>query len=58
MSCEVAAEQFALYMTEAYTQPDIPNCIKDLTTSNHNELVNIISAEVHCQMMSMKELLS
>ena len=57
MSNEMTSEQFALFLMEACKQPDIQNMMKDITTPNRAELADIISAEVHRQMMPMKELL-
>ena len=57
MSNEMNTEQFALFLVEACKQPDIKNIIKDITTPNHAELADTISAEVHRQMMPMKDLL-
>ena len=57
MSNEMTSEQFALFLMEACKQPDIQNMMKDITTPNPAELADIISAEVHRQMMPMKELL-
>ena len=47
-------EQFALFLVEACTQPDM---IKDITTPNHAELADVISAEVRREMMPTKDLL-
>ena len=57
MSNEMTSEQFALFLVEACKQPDIKNMIKIITTPNHTELADIISAEDHRQMMPMKDLL-
>ena len=57
MSNEMTSEQFALFLMEACKQLDIQNMMKDITTPNRVELADIISAEVHRQMMPMKELL-
>ena len=57
MSNEMTSEQFALFLMEACKQPDIQNMMKDITTPHRAELADIISAEIHRQMMSMKNLL-
>ena len=58
MSNEMSAEQFALFLIEACKQTDIQKIMKDITTPNRHELADIISAEVHRQIMPMKELLN
>ena len=52
----MTTEQFAQFLAEACKQPNIKNMINDITP-NHAGLADIISAEVHRQIMPMKNLL-
>ena len=55
MCDQMTSEQFALFLIEACKSPDIQSMIKDIVAPKLDDFKDLISAEVHRQMLPLKQ---
>ena len=51
----MTSDQFALFLIEACKSPDIKKMIKDFVAPKHDDFMDIVSAEVHRQMLPLRQ---
>ena len=55
MCDQMTSEQFALFLIEACKSPDIQSMIKDIVAPKLDDFKDLVSAEVHRQMLPLKQ---
>ena len=55
MCDQMTSEQFALFLIEACKSPDIQSMLKDIVVPNLDAFKDMVSAEVHRQMLPLKQ---